>query len=190
MSKCVDAVNSKWKIKSVELSSWVQIIANEGAGSKCLDVVVGADIVQLWSCAPNQNNQMFEVSQDGYILVKSSGKCLGFWHQQEDRRLPAEGVGIVVVDCHLKGNLKWTYLTAEKETPHFNILKPQVASDALTSELDDAQDESESDTFLDTLRKFLLLLSLLFFVAFCAYAIYFVANQSRIGQRKKHDEAV
>ena len=45
----------------------------------------------------------------------------------------------------------------EKETPHFNILKPQVASDALTSELDDAQDESESDTFLDTLRKFLLL---------------------------------
>ena len=190
MSNCVDSVNSKWRIKPVELSSWVQIIANEGTGSKCLDVVVGADIVQLWSCAHNQNNQMFEVSQDGYILVKSSGKCLGFWHQGKDGGLPAEGIGIVVVDCHVKSSLKWSYLTVEKETPHFNILKPQVASDALTSEVDDAQDESEGDTFLDTLRKFLLLLSLLFFVAFCAYAIYFLANQFRIGQRKKHDEAV
>ena len=92
MSNCVDSVNSKWRIKPVELSSWVQIIANEGTGSKCLDVVVGADIVQLWSCAHNQNNQMFEVSQDGYILVKSSGKCLGFLHQGKDGGLPAEGV--------------------------------------------------------------------------------------------------
>ena len=147
MSNCVDSVNSKWRIKPVELSSWVQIIANEGTGSKCLDVVVGADIVQLWSCAHNQNNQMFEVSQDGYILVKSSGKCLGFWHQGRMVASQRKGLASWLSIAMLKGNLKWSYLTVEKETPHFNILKPQVASDALTSEVDDAQDESEGDTF-------------------------------------------
>ena len=144
--------------------------------------------MQLWSCAPNQNNQMFKYHRMAIFWLNL---VVNVWVFGTNRRIGASQrkVGIVVVDCHLKGNLKWTYLTAEKGS-HFNILKPQVASDALTSELDDAQDESESDTFLDTLRKFLLLLSLLFFVAFCAYAIYFVANQSRIGQRKKHDEVV
>ena len=96
----------------------------------------------------------------------------------------------MVVDCHLKHSLKWSYLTVEKDSAHFNILKPQVASLASNSKIVDAQGEVEDDTMLDTLRKFLLLLSLLFFVAFCAYAVYFVAIQTNIGRKKKNDELV
>ena len=53
---------------------------------------------------------------------------------------------------------------------------------------EDENDGNSDDTYLDRLRKFLLLMSLLFFIAFCGYLMYFLIRRDRTGRGKKRDD--
>ena len=175
---------------------------------KCLDVVEGANVVQLWSCVNNHNNQLFEVAQDGGIVVKSTFECLGFEATGGKRHngYPKENDPVIVVQCHTKNALKWTYLDVKPDT-FYSVLKPQAAKNGPLSTKEDLnQDDGYSDqyldeddgdsidgldnTYLDRFRKFLLLLSFLFFLAFCSYLLYFIIRRNQTGRGKKNDERV
>ena len=53
---------------------------------------------------------------------------------------------------------------------------------------EDENDVNSEDTYLDRLRKFLLLMSLLFFIAFCGYLMCFLIRRDRTGRGKKRDD--
>ena len=115
-------------------------------------------------------------------------------------KYPTENDPIISVKCDSKHAIRWTYLAVQKEDAHLNILKPQAAKSVVPStplikedDTNGGYDEDENDgnlddTFLDRLRKFLLLMSLLFFIAFCGYLMYFLIRRDRTGRGKKRDD--
>eukprot|EP00945_MAST-04E_sp_MAST-4E-sp1_P001814 g1814.t1 len=203
LEKCVAKKNSLWSAEPVKGTSFYHLTSAASSFNACLDVVSQAGIVQVWKCAGTQSNQLFDIQQDGKLVSKSTSKCIGY---KGHFAKPVDMDDVVLVDCHLKHALEWTYFSAtyapkkhdEAALATFNTLKIQEASlgraSAQKQRLQEfydgevlavkAQQETNSggDNFL--LVKILFGASTLCFVCFCVFGVYFYIDAQKANAKK------
>ena len=201
---CQAAPQTVWKVKQVPGMGWYRLLSAASDREMCMDVVAGANMVQVWTCARRQANQLFEVLQDSPLLVKASHECIGYGKGQH-RTLKA-GSAVTVVPCHAKRALSLKYLTVPKSKQHstspvtkegsyFKTLKQQEATifhGTSKEELDSGAGVEEEVTprEMTSTVQMIFAMSFICFVLFCISLTYVFYQQYVEDSYKKTDDKI